>query len=113
MPGPLDGVKVVELGQFQQGPVAAMRLGDLGADVIKVEAPSGDPARGFMRLVAVDAGLSGRNFYFEGHNRNKRSIILDLKKEKLLRVLWPEEHVNIQWILDMPQLLQNSSTYHK
>ena len=99
MPGPLDGVKVVELGQFQQGPVAAMRLGDLGADVIKVEAPAGDPARGFMRLVAVDAGLTGRNYYFEGHNRNKRSIILDLKKEKGLEIFlklidWADVFVN-------------------
>jgi len=99
MAGPLDGVKVVELGQFQQGPVAAMRLGDLGADVIKVEPPTGDPARGFMRLVAVDAGLSGRNYYFEGHNRNKRSITLDLKKEKGLEVFfklieWADVFVN-------------------
>ena len=88
MSGPLDGVKVVELGQFQQGPAAGMRLGDLGADVIKVEAPTGDPARGFMRLVAVDAGLKGRNYYFEGHNRNKRSITLDLKKGKGLEVFF-------------------------
>jgi crotonobetainyl-CoA:carnitine CoA-transferase CaiB-like acyl-CoA transferase len=99
MPGPLDGVKVVELGQFQQGPVAAMRLGDLGAEVIKVEAPAGDPARGFMRLVAVDAGLTGRNYYFEGHNRNKRSITLDLKKKEGLEVFfklidWADVFVN-------------------
>jgi crotonobetainyl-CoA:carnitine CoA-transferase CaiB-like acyl-CoA transferase len=99
MSGPLDGVKVVELGQFQQGPAAAMRLGDLGADVIKVEALTGDPARGFMRLVAVDAGLGGRNYYFEGHNRNKRSITLDLKKEKGLEVFlklidWADVFVN-------------------
>jgi len=99
MAGPLDGVKVVELGQFQQGPVAAMRLGDLGADVIKVEAPTGDPGRGFMRLVAVDAGLTGRNYYFEGQNRNKRSITLDLKKEEGLEIFfklieWADVFVN-------------------
>ncbi len=99
MSGPLDEVKVVELGQFQQGPVAGMRLGDLGAEVIKVEATTGDPARGFMRLIAVDAGLSGRNYYFEGHNRNKRSITLDLRKEKGLEVFfklieWADVFVN-------------------
>jgi len=99
MSGPLHGVKVVEVGQFQQGPVAAMRLGDLGADVIKVEALAGDPGRGFMRLVAVDAGLTGRNYYFEGHNRNKRSITLDLKKEQGLEVFfklveWADVFVN-------------------
>jgi crotonobetainyl-CoA:carnitine CoA-transferase CaiB-like acyl-CoA transferase len=44
MGGPLDGGRVVEISMFQQGPVARMRLGDLGADVIKIEALSGDPA---------------------------------------------------------------------
>jgi crotonobetainyl-CoA:carnitine CoA-transferase CaiB-like acyl-CoA transferase len=81
MPGPLDGVKVVELTMFQQGPVCGAKLGDLGADVIKVEPPTGDPARGFMRIIGTMVGLKGRNYYFENHNRNKRSIVLDLKTE--------------------------------
>ncbi len=80
--GPLNGVKVVEITQFQQGPVAGMRLGDLGADVIKVESPGGDPGRGFMKIIGAMAGLKGRNYYFEHCNRNKRSIVLDLKTEK-------------------------------
>jgi|WetSurMetagenome_2_1015567.scaffolds.fasta_scaffold03195_6 crotonobetainyl-CoA:carnitine CoA-transferase CaiB-like acyl-CoA transferase len=82
MPGPLNGVKVVEITMFQQGPVAGMRLGDLGADVIKVEQKTGDPARGFMRIIGAESGLKGRNYYFENNNRNKRSIVLDLKSEK-------------------------------
>jgi len=82
MAGPLDGIKVVEITVFQQGPVAGMRLGDLGAAVIKVEPKTGDPARGFMRIIGVDTGLKGRNYYFESNNRNKRSIALDLKAEK-------------------------------
>jgi len=101
MPGPLDGVKVVELGQFQQGPVAGMRLGDLGADVIKVEPPTGDPGRGMLKVVEADGDLNGngRNYYFEGHNRNKRSITLDLKKEKGLEaffklIKWADVFVN-------------------
>ena len=53
MSGPLDGVNVVEITMFQQGPVAGMRLGDLGADVIKVEPKAGDPARGFMRIIGT------------------------------------------------------------
>ena len=57
MSGPLEGVKVLELSMFQQGPVAGMRLGDLGAEVIKIEAPSGDPARYFMRIIGAMAGL--------------------------------------------------------
>jgi crotonobetainyl-CoA:carnitine CoA-transferase CaiB-like acyl-CoA transferase len=86
MVGPLDGVRVVEISMFQQGPVAGMRLGDLGAEVIKVERPSGDPARGMMRIVGADTGLKGRNYYFESNNRNKRSIVLDLKTGKGLAI---------------------------
>ena len=82
MAGPLDGIKVVEITMFQQGPVAGMRLGDLGADVIKVEPKTGDPARGFMQIIGVDAGLKGRNYYFENNNRNKRSIVLDMTLSK-------------------------------
>ena len=86
MAGPLDGVKVVEITMFQQGPVAGTKLGDLGADVIKVEPPTGDPARGFMRIMGAMVGLKGRNYYFEQHNRNKRSIVLDMRKEKGLEI---------------------------
>ena len=82
MAGPLDGVRVVEITMFQQGPVAGMRLGDLGADVIKVEPKTGDPARGFMRIIGTQVGLKGRNYYFENNNRNKRSIVLDLATER-------------------------------
>lgn len=86
MAGPLDGIKVVEISMFQQGPVAGMRLGDLGADVIKIEAPSGDPARGFMKIIGAMAGLSGNNYYFEHNNRNKRAMVLDLKTDKGMEV---------------------------
>lgn len=82
MSGPLEGVKVVEITMFQQGPVAGMRLGDLGADVIKVEPRTGDPARGFMKIIGAMAGLKGKNYYFEHGNRNKRSIVLDLKNPR-------------------------------
>ena len=82
MAGPLEGVKVVEITMFQQGPVAGMRLGDLGADVIKIEAKRGDPGRGFMKIIGAMAGLSGNNYYFEHNNRNKRSLVMDLKSKK-------------------------------
>jgi crotonobetainyl-CoA:carnitine CoA-transferase CaiB-like acyl-CoA transferase len=84
--GPLNGVRVVEITMFQQGPVAGMRLGDLGADVIKIEAKTGDPGRGFMKIIGAMAGLSGRNYYFEHNNRNKRSIVLDLKSKKGMEI---------------------------
>ena len=86
MAGPLDGVRVVEITMFQQGPVCGTKLGDLGADVIKVEPPTGDPARGFMRIIGTQVGLKGRNYYFENQNRNKRSIVLNLRKEKGMEV---------------------------
>ncbi|MDD5206104.1 MAG: CoA transferase [Desulfobacterales bacterium] len=86
MSGPLEGVKVVEITMFQQGPVAGMRLGDLGADVIKVEAKTGDPARGFMKIIGAMAGLKGNNYYFEHSNRNKRSVVLDLKSPRGMEV---------------------------
>jgi crotonobetainyl-CoA:carnitine CoA-transferase CaiB-like acyl-CoA transferase len=86
MGGPLDGVKVVEITMFQQGPVCGTKLGDLGAEVVKVEPPTGDPARGFMRIIGTMVGLKGRNYYFEQHNRNKRGIVLDLRTEKGLEI---------------------------
>ena len=80
--GPLSGVKVVEITMFQQGPVAGVKLGDLGADVIKIETKSGDPARGFMNIIGAMTGLKGNNYYFEHNNRNKRSVVIDLKSKK-------------------------------
>ena len=73
-PGALDGVRVVDLGHGVAGPFAARLLGDLGADVVKVERPgSGDFAR---RLPPVVEG--GRSLLFEYLNWNKRSLALDL-----------------------------------
>ena len=70
--GPLDGVRVLELSNFVSGPFATMMLSDLGADVIKVEAPRGDPMRRF--------GRSGRSLspIFVNANRGKRGVVVDL-----------------------------------
>lgn len=86
MAGPLDGVRVIEISMFQQGPVAGMRLGDLGADVIKIEAKTGDPGRQFMRIIGAMVGLEGRNYYFEHGNRNKRGMVLDMRKPEGMEV---------------------------
>lgn len=86
MAGPLNGVRVIESSLFQQGPVAGMRLGDLGADVVKVEAKAGDPARGFMKIIEAMTGLKGRNYYFEHCNRNKRGIVIDMKSAEGMEV---------------------------
>jgi len=86
MAGPLEGVRVVEITMFQQGPVAGMRLGDLGADVIKIESKTGDPGRGFMKIIGAMAGLKGNNYYFEHGNRNKRGMVIDMKSEKGMEI---------------------------
>jgi len=77
---PLEGIRVVDWTIWQQGPVCSEMLGDLGAEVIKVEEPArGDPGRGIVKMSGLD--LSDRpNFYFEANNRNKKGITLDLKK---------------------------------
>src|SRR3954467_15216914 len=69
----LRGVKVVEQGTFITGPCAGMMLADLGADVIKVEGPTGDPYRSYQ----------GGQFspHFQAYNRNKRSLVLDLAQK--------------------------------
>ncbi len=91
-PLPLAGVRVVEISQGVAGPFCGMILGDLGADVIKVEKPgSGDLSRGWGPPFA-----SPRNSaYYLSVNRNKRSIVVDLKsasgKEALLRLLAPAD----------------------
>lgn len=86
MKAPLEGIKVVEWSMYATGPMAGVVLGDLGADVIKIEDASvgGDPPRG-MRFVAgvADCAMPGdRNAYFEVMNWNKRSITLNLKHPK-------------------------------
>ncbi|THD46527.1 MAG: CoA transferase [Bradyrhizobium sp.] len=74
MYGVLNGVRIVEQGTFITGPCAGMMLGDLGADVIKVEsAGTGDPYRSFRN------GLYSA--HFQAYNRNKRSLSLDMKRD--------------------------------
>lgn len=81
MPGPLDGVRILDFTSMVSGPLATMMLGDQGADVIKIEAPSGD----HVRRVATRRGGFSASFLI--NNRNKRSIVLDLKKEAGLRAV--------------------------
>lgn len=91
MGGVLRGIRVVEQGTFITGPCAGMMLADLGADVIKVESPEGDPYRSYQ----------GDHYspHFQAYNRNKRSIAFDLKdpaERKLFDGLLGEADVFIQ-----------------
>jgi crotonobetainyl-CoA:carnitine CoA-transferase CaiB-like acyl-CoA transferase len=78
MPGPLHGLRVVDLSTMLAGPYATMLLADLGADVVKVEPPAGDGTRraGPYRPEDGKHGLAG---YFQSVNRGKRGVVLDLK----------------------------------
>lgn len=80
MPRPLEGIRVIDWTIWQQGPVASMMLADLGAEVIKIEENvGGDPGRGVLSASGIDLTKMA-NFYFEAHNRGKRSITLDLRQ---------------------------------
>src|SRR5579875_3304523 len=76
MSGPLAGVRVVDLTSAVLGPLATQYLGDMGAEIIKVEPPGGDPIRGLG-----PARHPGMGAYFLNINRNKKSIVLNLKRE--------------------------------
>jgi crotonobetainyl-CoA:carnitine CoA-transferase CaiB-like acyl-CoA transferase len=91
---PLTGLKVVDLTRVLAGPFCAMLLGDMGADVIKIEEPrDGDDARGWAPFVGPWSS------YFVGVNRSKRSLALDLKQARgpeVLRRLLAEADVFIE-----------------
>ncbi len=83
--GPLVGIRVLDLSRVLAGPVATQLLGDLGADVVKVERPgAGDDTRawGPPYLKDADGQDSSESAYFLSCNRNKRSLTIDLGKEK-------------------------------
>ncbi|MEJ6021917.1 CaiB/BaiF CoA transferase family protein [Ramlibacter sp. PS4R-6] len=113
MPGPLDGLKVLELGQLIAGPFAAKTLGDFGADVVKVEPPgTGDPLRHWRMI------KDGTSVWWQVQSRNKRSVTLDLKSpdaQEIVRKLAREADVLVEnfrpgalegWGLGPDQLLE-------
>src|SRR5262245_66591183 len=68
----LRGIRIVEQGTFITGPWAGMMVADLGADVIKIEGPEGDPYRAYQS--------GSYSPHFQAYNRNKRGIVCDLKQ---------------------------------
>jgi crotonobetainyl-CoA:carnitine CoA-transferase CaiB-like acyl-CoA transferase len=90
MTRPLEGIRVVDWTIWQQGPVCTMMLGDLGAEVVKIEERvGGDPGRGVMSIAGTITGVEGRrNFYFEANNRHKKSLALDLKKPEAREIVY-------------------------
>ena len=84
MSRPLDGIRLLEWASFINGPGAGYMLGDLGAEVVKIEQPGvGDPARGSQRLWDRQMMLPHNlNLVFETFNRNKRGVAIDITKPK-------------------------------
>jgi crotonobetainyl-CoA:carnitine CoA-transferase CaiB-like acyl-CoA transferase len=74
---PLVDLRVVDLSRALAGPYATMMMADAGADVVKVEPPTGDDSRGWLPY--VDRNGHRESAYFMSANRNKRSVVLDLK----------------------------------
>lgn len=81
MSGPLEGVKVIELAHVMAGPVAGLMLADMGADVIKVEKPTGDDTRHSAPYIGDEAAS------YMMMNRNKRGIVLNLKDPEQVAIL--------------------------
>lgn len=90
MSGPLEGIIVIECAGYLSAPTAGYMLGDLGAQVIKVEdREKGDPSRGTQAVFGTSMSMpSGENILFETANRNKKSMTLDLKKEEGRKLLY-------------------------
>jgi len=80
--GPLNGVTILDLSMFIAGPFGTMLLADLGADVIKIEPPTGDP----VRSNRIGPQVRDENAQFHSYNRNKKSLVLDLKRPEALAV---------------------------
>jgi len=78
----MEDVKVVELGVWVAGPAAGGILADWGADVVKIEPPTGDPARMFGRMLGLPQEGHAASPPFEMDNRSKRSVVLDLATEE-------------------------------
>ncbi len=93
--GPLDGLRVIDMGRIMAGPVCGLMLADLGADVVKVESlPSGDPSRRFL-----PPSIGNESAAFMMMNRNKRGIAVDLRKDEgraILRTLLSSADVLIE-----------------
>ena len=89
----LTGVRILDLTRYQQGPFATVLLSDMGAEVIKIEEPGGEPGR------ATGLGPDGFSAYFEAHNRGKKSMTLDLRTDdarEVIRRLLPSCEVVVE-----------------
>ena len=80
-PSALAGIRILDFTRYQQGPFATVLLSDMGAEVIKIEEPGGEPGR------AIGRGEDGFSAYFEAHDRGKKSLTLDLHHESAVEAV--------------------------
>ena len=78
--GPLHGVRVLDLSRLVAGNMISLQLGDFGADVIKIEPPTGDPLRAWQE--------NGLSLYWKVYGRNKRSVVMNLRQPEAMNALW-------------------------
>ena len=84
---PLDGIRIVEYGLFHAGPGANAILGDLGAEVIKIETAAGDPERYWTNVAGFNLKMkNGESIIFEASNRNKKGVCLDIQNPRGRRI---------------------------
>ena len=83
MKGPLSGVRVIAIENYLAGPVASMTMGDLGAEVIKIEPEEGDKSR-----ITVGPNHKGESNHYLSWNRNKKSIVMNLKSDTGRKVFY-------------------------
>ena len=104
MARPLDGVRVLEFGNFIAGPFCGMLIADMGADVIKIEPPKGEPAR------AIPPIIDGESASYATLNRNKRSLVLDLKTPEAIEVVHALVRVS-DAVIENNRITGNSADY--
>jgi len=104
----LDGIRIVEYGVFHAGPGGNAILGDLGAEVIKIENAAGDPERYWTTVAGFDLALKNKeSIIFEASNRNKKGICLDIKKKKGRQIF---EHLIRETDVFLTNLRQSTKT---
>ena len=87
MVSPLDDILVIEIDNWMASPSAGAILADLGARVIKIEPPSGDPMRNMGRAPKIDSPLKTFDFQFDVDNRGKESLVVDLTQPEGIAIV--------------------------
>ena len=112
---PLEGIRVLDCGIYHAGPGGPAILGDLGAEVIKIEQPQvGDPIRGHKKIGRISFEIpGGRSIFCDGANRNKKSVTVDMKTRKGQKIVYDLAAVSDVFLTNMrrPAIERMNMTY--